>query len=479
MKKLFYFTLLASIIFASCQTTDNKPVKNEPRFEAFVSAEKADDDAETRAEMIDGIYHWSVGDVVGLFITEAGNTQKIVNNLAMTGLHEEPATETHFKGELLFDEISLLDPNGSYDYYTYFPHHSEGANFSLPYMEFDIPSSISVEKNVFPAHYAPMVGTSHKGMHPMTWLEEEEQQWGERLSFHYKHTLSYLKLQLECNLMSQSVTSVRVSAPSGTNLSGALQINLETGAASYVSGSNQLTINISGGGLNVGDAIYIPMPVGDYSQTDLTFTFTFENGTTWAKTGKGGILQRGQSHAIRFKLPFIVHFDATPKLGYNNSKLPSFIYKGWSFGGNGNYRLFDDYIEFPGQGGSSVNQNGTATLTTPILDLTTMSGRTTIPVRLNVYMNGGGAVLASNRRLYYGAVSSTFNDIMSGYPYIQIDGEMSASRISLRASMDWTANYNGWLTFDLTPAAPRVGLNHVTTSTYNGWIMRIEVYPNY
>lgn len=464
MKHLIYFVAIATVLFVSCG--EQQPPKEEPRrFSVTIGDEQT---SETRAEMVDGIYHWSVGDKVGLFVTDAGveTGEKVINNLELTGNHIEPVTHTDFTGHLLEEEISSLDPNKSYDYYTYYPYHPEGGNFGYPFVEFDIPTNITLEKNKFLTYYAPMVGEVQKNLHPITWLEEEIQQYGDPISFHYRHVMSFFKLELECNLMGYPVTSITIRNNFGTLISGVLELNLNDGTAEYKTGSNILNITFDDGFFDLGDHLYIPMPVGDYGDEVFTFTFNFANGGVYERVVPGRNFERGAKYDISFKLPFIVDFNQTPTLeeaGLVNATFPM-TYMGWEFYG---------VNAIPGATYINIPQNG-GTFKTPALNLNTRSGRTSIPVRVRVtatIIKSG----SEEKRTISGAPTTPDNNPLDITNIFNVVG--TGGNNDFETAVWEQLEYYDLM--ELTSALPSIGFYLTQKGGNQAGIRAIEIIPTY
>ncbi len=312
MKKSFYLIAIVGFIFASC-TKPEKPNPNEERTYSFsIEAEKEADDidnsdgsSQTRIEIINNLLHWSVGDKVGLYITEANRSTLIVNNLAMTGNHSEPVKATSFTGTLTQSEIESLNPNNTYRCMSYFPYSTTVTAPSASTIVLSIPQTITVRKNEFPTDQILMLASPTDAFPPITWLDENgEQQWDKSVSFTYRHMFSYVRVKLNTNLTSLSVTGIEVSSPSNHRLSGNLFYFLPTGYMMGGTYSNRI-IDIETG-MDVGDEIYIPfvVPVSYSNNYNYTFKFTFEDGTTSEKIipVDNFKLQRSKIHNITFNL---------------------------------------------------------------------------------------------------------------------------------------------------------------------------------
>ncbi len=377
MKKVFYLVTLVGIVFFSCQNPGNEPNPNEGRkYSVTISAEKVDDDSSgTRVEMIDGVLNWSVDDKVGMFITEAGTNNVVVNNIVMDGQHEQAQPLTHFMGALTFDEISELNQGSSYDHITYYPYNADVSLFdntaTISQVDFNLPQTITVRKNEFPSEYAFMVSTEHNRA-PMTWLDENgEQQYGERITFAYHHALAYYRLKLDANLMSQTVTKIDMQSISANDhydryIAGWFRWHEDTGMCTPVNADRDPSSDLNfttrtiiiDGGMSGGDEIYIPMPTKEQSpDVYLTLTFTFANGTTYTKTMRRTtdiVLVAGTVYPVSFRLPIVVDFNEITSA----VSLPT-TYKGWAFQGVGQIR--------PNRG--MLLGNGANAIVTPPLDL--------------------------------------------------------------------------------------------------------------
>ncbi len=224
MKKVFYLIAVAGLVITSCAKTDN-PNPNKGKTYSFeIGAERETDEdgaPETRIQFINDALYWSVGDRVGMFVHE-GTTQRI-NNLAMTGNHSEPVKATSFTGTLTQSEIESLNPNNTYRCMSYFPYSTTVTAPSASTIVLSIPQTITVRKNEFPTDQILMLASPTDAFPPITWLDENgEQQWDKSVSFTYRHMFSYVRVKLNTNLTSLSVTGIEVSSPSNHRLSGNL-----------------------------------------------------------------------------------------------------------------------------------------------------------------------------------------------------------------------------------------------------------------
>ncbi len=130
----------------------------------------------------------------------------------------------------------------------------------------------------------------------------------EGIEFKYKHVFSYLRVKIESNeINSLSVNSVSLKIPAqGFYPYGQIEANSE-GVVIISSNSiisSEIHTTYIEDGMNVGDYIYIPLPSADYTQRyeQMTFEFTFEDGTTWSKSIQGSIAEQGKVHNIGFNI---------------------------------------------------------------------------------------------------------------------------------------------------------------------------------
>ncbi len=320
MKKIFYLTALAVLLFASCTKPGNNP--NEERKYSFsIGANKEHDtnsSSGTRVEIINEDLYWSVGDKVGMFVGNyTNNTGELqLDDFVMTGLHSEPVKSTTFSGELTYDQISQFDPDDIYAYTSYHPYdmyvdvlHINGYSDEV---YFEIPYSMELMANEFPSQYALMYARS--SITPITWLDDDgTQRWRNQPAvFYYEHVLSYMRLKINTSETSNPVTSIYIeSDPGNTNLSDIYMFNTRLGhynissnGGHSVNRTRQITIP---NGLNVGDELFIPIVGGHYG-ADIRFSFTFEDGSYVTKLVPASInpllLNQGQIHTITFNLSY-------------------------------------------------------------------------------------------------------------------------------------------------------------------------------
>ncbi len=209
MKRLIYLTAIVGFIMVSCAKPNDNPNPNEGETYSFeIGAEKEADGTDgTRVEVVDGLLHWSVGDQVGMYVTNTNGTTKHIDNFAMTGIHTEPTRNTTFKGLLTQSQISQLDPNSTYRHFSYHPYGSMVLNNISNYntygivMTHTLPNQITVRPNEFPMDNVYLFAEEGSLAPPMTWLDEnDEQQLGARRTFTYKHTMAYLRVRINENL---------------------------------------------------------------------------------------------------------------------------------------------------------------------------------------------------------------------------------------------------------------------------------------
>ncbi len=318
----------------ACVKTDDDPQRNENhKYSISVLGEKTaleDDSSETRVELVDGVPHWSADDTIGLYVFKKGfnyimsnlagftgtiedlNSYVVASNIPLTGRHEEPVRNAHFSGELTFEQISRLYPDSLYEYMSYYPYMREISKgvyevWTINYLPYFLSHSHEswVESNVFPAHLTRLISNEFDGLPPLAWLDERGvQRSGERLSFNYMHYQSYLRLTIVSNeINTLRVNSVSLDIPNRSGWIERVEIDPETGSL-HADISNIHTSYIEGG-MSVGDYIYIPIDDGDYTDDRypmMTVEFTFEDGTTWSKTLRGGVAEQGKVHNIGFNI---------------------------------------------------------------------------------------------------------------------------------------------------------------------------------
>lgn len=283
-----FWTAAIAVLSVSCSKDMaeaekmNRVPENAPGLYSFdIAAGKAD---ATRAilDQSDYKYYWETGDQMGLIIVPSGSYTPIDPGdsvIIMTNNHADKIEHTTFSGELTQTQIDAVSSLNTYDYYSYFPYGS-GTVGTLPDILFTIPSTLSLEPNVFNSDYAPMVAEVEPSQPPIVYLNGQELVHGSLIHFDYKHVMSYAAIEMDVNLLpqTQTVTSITITNTSGTLISGAYNYNMKTGSAGYVSGSNSITIDIPKG-LKVGDGsvLYVPMP--PVNMEGQNFILTFKTGS--------------------------------------------------------------------------------------------------------------------------------------------------------------------------------------------------------
>ncbi len=214
MKKNFIIILLGVAMSASCANPNEgtKVVKN--RYSVSIAAEGANSSnasPQTRVEDVDGTHHWSVGDKVGLYVFREGNLggivanlnedyngqdllsgffsyilispdffEAVIENIGMTGLHEESTPSANFEGTLTLEDISLFDPSSVYDYASYYPYIESNDRVALFLSLYTLERETTVRSNTFPGHTVRLFGTMYGYMPPITWLDEGGEQHAAR-----------------------------------------------------------------------------------------------------------------------------------------------------------------------------------------------------------------------------------------------------------------------------------------------------------
>ncbi len=452
-------------VAAACSKSENGGGSPEGRlFPVTIEAgqSEAGENEDTRSiwHTGDPYYYWTAGDEVGLTVADAGTSSAtIAHNVRMTGNHSGTVLNTSFTGNFTQAQIEAMSPTGKYDYYSYFPYQS-GGDAAFPNVHFSIPSEITLKPGEITGTYAPMVGTPHFNEWALSYLDGDSQVHSENIRFKYRHLMSFLALSMECNLMSQPITSITITASNpGTRLSGMLDVNLAEGSAAWVSGTNSLTVNIDGG-FEVGDVLYIPMLPADLSAQTLMMSFNTADSSKGYINGvpvnsnraevsiPGGNLVRGQIHSLPVKVPFRVNFNESYTLadaglrGMSPDREP-FNYKGYTFGRSDRTDLMFNYVRLDAN-------NTNAVLITPPIDLRTISGRNNILVRLSIL------TMVSNqgtKSMRFGAVSTVSNGIE--------DSEYVSARFPSISYHDWTIHTFEVSDITLNAATPCVALNYV------------------
>ncbi len=424
----------------------------------------------------DAYYYWTPGDEVGMSVTETGASSTIAHNVRMTGNIPDKILNTTFTGNFTQAQIEAMSKDGKYDYYSYFPYQSGGGDAAYPKVRFSIPSRITLTPNQITATYAPMVAIPHLDTWPITYLDGGGQVYSETIRFKFRHVMSFLALGMECNLLSQPITSVTITA-TGTNLSGELDVDITDGTAVWATGANTLTIDIDGG-MEVGDVIFVPMLPGDLTAQTLTIRFDTADGRTGYigaypvnsnmadVTVGGGGLERGKTHSLQVKVPFRVNFNETYTLadaglsGSGPAGSP-FTYKDYTFKRSVLTDIMTDYMSF-----RTSSYPNTAVLVAPSIDTRTASGRNNIPVQLRILMRVGSR---GTKTIHYGAVPPTSNGVS--------DDEFESQSFPSLNYPNWD-----WFTFDnnitLTSATPCAALNFQANQETLS-IQEIQLIPAY
>ena len=344
---LFWGAIVAAVS-VSCNKDDNvlktdefdpDPVSIQYKFSISAGYTEADsDEVTTRAtlNMGNNVYYWDPGDRVGLYITSAGSSSPIVNlaNLPLDGTNSTPVAHAIFNGTLTTGQVGSLSQGNTYDYYSYFPYNASIGTF--PSIQFQTPSSITVSPNTFkPVNMdIPMVAEATMNQPPVFYFDGQGAERHQMLHFDYKHIMSYAAIEMDCQLMSQTINTIRITSnQTNAQLWGVYNYDMLTGISNYSGGSNVLTINIQGGlSVGSGDILYIPMPLVDMSGHNLLFEFnpgTASANAYMSKTINGANFQRGRIHHLR-----IAPAATYTALDYFTTTVAGYYYiEAW--GGNG------------------------------------------------------------------------------------------------------------------------------------------------
>ena len=269
----------------------------------YGEAQSEEPSTRTTFNFSDGVYYWDPGDQVGLFATLYGMTSPVLSNILMNGTHTQQVANTTFTGTLTAAHVGALSSTNRYDYYSYFPYN--GSIGTFPNISFSIPSSLNVTPNTFkPTNMdIPMVAEPKIDQPSIIYLDGSGMDPDQMIHLDYKHVMSYAAIEMDCNLTSQQITTIRITNQNGAQLWGNYNYNMLTGSGSYSGGSSVLTINIPGG-LTVGggDILYIPMPVVNMSGHTMLFEFNpgSASGNAYVnKTIYGANFQKGHIHRLR------------------------------------------------------------------------------------------------------------------------------------------------------------------------------------
>lgn len=415
---------------------------------------------ETRVTYDDGVtYKWTPGDRMGFYMVDAANNEVIVSNARFKSMNTAPAVSADFEGEVSETSLSKVSADRKYDYYSYYPYNANAGSAGFPNVAFSIPNEITLSPDVFPTQYGFMVGgrvATADGEKPVSWLQDGEQQLGKRVSFQYKHVFAFLEVHLRLNLMSQPINKIVVTCTDGA-MSGTAHVNLETGAMSFVSSSNSITVNLTGTGIDAAAGrIWIPINPA-LAGKQFRFDFYTTGGNMVDRTITGGALAAGMKHKAGFRLPFHINFDRLKADGLEG-KTKAFKYQEYDFNANGDCKLGEDHVK--------LNNDGYVIL--PVLTRTNTDGRTTIPVKLAIYAAGGGAVLDANREMYYNVVGESSTSVPDTYKMVFPWGYY-----------EYALKDSGNTKLELSASAPRIGLREGTWGEYQMRIKRLWIEPNY
>lgn len=397
----------------------------------------------TRAEYDPGAagaeYLWSPGDEVGLFMVPTGGSEPVVANSPLRSLNTVPQRYAEFDGELTGEEIGRIDPAVKYDYYSYYPYSAAAsATFEAgaPKVTFAMPAAIDVAPGVFPVEYGFMYATPEltpAGERPLTWLENGQQRFGEKVGFGYNHAFAWLEVSLALNLMSQPVTQIVVTCADGA-MSGVANVNLRNGAMEFAAGSsNSLTVNIEGGmdirSATDYDSIWIPINPA-LANRNFTFEFRSAAGASSVLTRQGGALQAGMKHKAAMKVPFRVNFAGIVGRNdtYGGDNITHWGYSFWKSGVNtapnmkglvGNSEDFNPFkvdgdcrvIYFAPAVGMFSGTSGE--LEAPEFKLVNSLGLTDVRVKVT-FAASGNAVSGNDRIMRHGFTKSGIGSNLTG-----------------------------------------------------------------
>lgn len=266
-------------------------------------------------------YYWTAGDQISLTVTTPNTLVPLteLNKITLTGTNTGNALHANFRGDLSANQFYALDAQSTVDLYSYYPINIDGLEAgasSFPTnLVFTIPTSYTVTPNTFiDARFAPMVAVE-KGKEPNLAFPPDlapatpvDEIGGIHLNYH--HVMSYAAIEMDVRLLPEKVTQIKMTVGGGDNnntrLSGVYAYNTANGTGNMRGGtSNTVTININGGGLDVGDVIYIPIPPKDLSRYPLNFEFVTagSSGNKYmniSSTVVSGInFERGKIHPIK------------------------------------------------------------------------------------------------------------------------------------------------------------------------------------
>lgn len=305
------WTAAIAIMFVSCNNDvadTTKKTNNLPGtgLYPFTIAAGKTDATKAYLDLNDYKYYWTTGDQTALIITPEGLYTPIDPadpTIIMTNDHVGTVDHTTFSGQLTQTQLDAVSSGNFYDYYSYFPYDVK-TEVALPNIQFTIPSTLELTPNVFNSDYAPMVAEVETSKPPIVYLNGQELVHGDMTHFDYKHVMSYAAIEMDVNLQEQKVTSITMTNNSGTKINGVYGYNMKTGVGGYISGSNSITIDIPGGGMEPGPnkLLYVPMP--PVNMTGQTFTLTFQTGSSNnvykdVATIPGINFERGKIHRLR------------------------------------------------------------------------------------------------------------------------------------------------------------------------------------
>ena len=428
----------------------------------------------TRAEYDGVTYRWTPGDRVGFYMVPEGGSTPVVSNARLKSVNTAASQVADFEGELMERDIEQISSDGKYDYYSYYPYDA-AADAGFPNVAFNIPGEMTLTPDVFPVEYGFMVAnreTTADGEKPLTWIEQStgQQRFGKYVGFEYRHVFAYLEVYLSLNLMSQPINKVVVTCTDGSLMSGTANINLQTGAVSFSSGSPSITVNIAGDGLNIWEdngvkytKVWIPI---NPELTGKRFRFDFYSAVdarnTHAVEVWGGPLVQGMKHKAGFKIPFHVIFTGITSVGSGTS----FSYKGYSFGRKSSrVAISQSGVELNSNFFAGDNSTDRGHLRTPALNLANTDGRTSIPVRMGVYAWGDVDPDDDDRSLQTAVAPVTQNDGL---------GRGNPIPIAYNTfEWSWRDNYN------LTESTPCIIMRANSWGAYETVIREIRIEPSY
>ncbi len=398
-----YLIGIAAVLLAGCSSEpfdEVAPVSKKPGAKKYGISVGADLDGRTTRAEYDGVtFRWSAGDKVGFFMAPTGSAQYILSNTPLTGTNLSAAQYADFAGEISQPQLTSIESYSRYDYYSYFPYSEASDNVAFPNAAYTLPSEISVTPDVFPAHIAFMYGgkrTTSEGGKPISWLDEEGQHFGEGVSFEYRHALSYLEVCLAINMMGQPVNKIVVSTEDGSPMAGTANINMETGAMTFVSGqSSSITVNILGDGLDINSAsdynrVWIPINPA-LAGRRLKFDFYTEYGNSFTQTITAGAMQSGKKHKAAFKISkwHINFVDLATRIdAWNFSSINHKGYDFWCWKVNTSSSGFPS----PQFSGGFIGFNADdGELKPPAIKIVNSLGMTDIPVKVSFTASGNAA----------------------------------------------------------------------------------------